>query len=100
MLIRSKNCILRFVGQTADFGESTDDELQPLSEKLDRILDSSKGSFKDFEIPIEDGETFYRPEDDSLYDSTTFVESLKKSLKTQTAAFADFFKTALFSKDG
>ena len=44
--------------------------------------------------------TVYRPEDEGLYDSTSFRDSLKNSLKEQTKQFAEFFKTALFSKDG
>ena len=42
----------------------------------------------------------YRPEDASLYDSTSLGDSLKNSLKTQTRQFSEFFKSALFEKDG
>ena len=42
----------------------------------------------------------YRPDDGGLYDSTSFGDSLKHSLKAQAKQFGDFFKTALFGKDG
>ena len=42
----------------------------------------------------------YRPDDPSLYDPSSFGDSLKESLKEQAKQFADFFKTALFGKGG
>ena len=91
---------LRYIGQTFDSGESTDDEPQSASEKLKRAWEDSIGSHDDLDARMGAEDTAYRPEDDGLYDSTSFRDSLKNSLKKQAAAFADFFKTALFSNDG
>lgn len=90
----------RYIGQTFDSGESTDGAPEPATEKLKRAFEDSIGSHADLDGKMGDEDTVYRPEDDSLYDSTSFRDSLNNNLKEQTAQFAEFFKTALFSKDG
>ena len=90
----------RFKGQTYESSESTDREPEFSSDKIKRTFEDSIGSADDLDAKMGGDGTVYRPEDEGLYDSTSFRDSLKNSLKEQTKQFAEFFKTALFSKDG
>ena len=85
---------------TADSGESTDDEPQSVSEKLKRAWKDSIGSHEDLDAQIGADNTLYKPEDDSRHNSASFGKRLMNSLKKKAAAFFEFFKKALFSKDG
>ena len=90
----------RYIGQTFESGESSEDEPQSATDKIKRAFEDSIGTAEDLDARMGDEDTAYRPEDDGLYDSTSFGDSLKNSLKEQTKQFADFFKTALFAKGG
>ena len=108
----------RYIGQTFESGESADGEPQSASEKIKRAIegavDDAKdiasggmgniGSGGDISGALDDRfgseNTVYRPDDGGLYDSTSLGDSLKSSLKEQTKQFSEFFKTALFGKDG
>ena len=90
----------RYIGQTFETGESADGEPESSSDKIKRAFEDSIGTADDLDAKMGDEDTAYRPEDEGLYDSTSFGDSMKNSLKEQTKQFAEFFKTALFSKDG
>lgn len=101
----------RYIGQTFESGESTDGEPQSATDKIKRAFGDALDSAKDQtgsgggigdELDSRFGEesTEYRPDDAGLYDSRSFGDSLKDSLKQQAKQFGEFFKTALFGKDG
>ncbi|KAL4222205.1 hypothetical protein ACF0H5_018243 [Mactra antiquata] len=85
----------RYIGQTYDSGETAEDE-EPSSEK-EKI---ERGSFDDLDKGLGDEDTEYRPEDSSLYDQTSFKDSMLESMKNEAKKFAEFFKNALFGKGG
>lgn len=108
----------RYIGQTFDSGESADGEPQSATDKIKRAIEGAVDDAKDFgsgamgdigshgdigsalDDKFGSENTVYRPDDGGLYDSTSLGDSLKNSLKEQTKQFSEFFKTALFGKDG
>ncbi|WAR20774.1 hypothetical protein MAR_014748 [Mya arenaria] len=82
----------RYIGQTFESGESAEGEDPDVKEEpISRGQKPEKGALE---------ETKYRPEDPDLYDPLSCSESFKESLKKQAKQFAEFFKTALFGKNG
>lgn len=92
----NKPSFYRYIGQTFDSGETAEDgEPDEKSEDIER-----EGSHDDLEDMMGDEDPTYRPDDPDLYDPQSFGDSLLDSLKEQSKMFMEFFKTALFGKNG
>ncbi|WAR20850.1 CRB-like protein [Mya arenaria] len=88
----------RYIGQTFESGESAEGEDPDSKEDpIDRGREPDADALDDM---LGDEDTSYRPDDPDLYDPSSFGDSLKESLKEQAKQFAEFFKTALFGKNG
>ena len=83
----------RYIGQTFESGESDEDE-DP--DKKEAPVERRKPDAENIDGMLGDEDTKYRPDDPSLYDPTSFGDSLKESLKEQAKQFAEMFKQALF----
>jgi hypothetical protein len=100
ILLHSLICspyFLRYIGQIFESGE-TDGEEEPVAKREKIVRDTPDLDELGKLLGEEDPE--YRPDDPSLYDQTSFEDSLVKSLKEQAKKFTDVFKTDLFRKGG
>ncbi|XP_052224342.1 uncharacterized protein LOC127839993 [Dreissena polymorpha] len=98
----------RYIGQTFESGES-DEDVDPDKKKKNvgrrkpnakkTPVGRRKPNAKNIDGMLGDEDTKYRPDDPSLYDPTSFGDSLKESLKEQAKQFAEMFKQALFGSN-